>query len=646
MPLFWACLLIAAMSPGRAAAAADDLLAQQDRLSFAGQIRLLRDPQRRLSLETALDALEQGRFAAVEGHLGLGFTTDAIWLALSVRRSATAPTDWVLELEPPILDRVTLYQIQNGRIQQQRSGDALPQSEKPLAHRCPAFPLTLAQGETLLLLRITSSSEMTAIATLWQKKAFDAHNAWMNLLFGAYYGLLLTVLIYNLVVWITIRQRIYLLYSLYTLGQIPFWLAMDGLLGLHLLPEQPLLANQWLGASLTLSALIGIYFYAKLLDIGAAAPLSRALLMLCYLIIIASAISVPFGLYAHFHAWLLLALLLSIPILGRQALRHVRHGDNNQRLFGLIYLVFAAMVGTDLISTFGLLPVNLWILYASQIGQLIHVLAMHLALYLRVRQFQRQRNEAKLRLRIARQETDRERSVRREQEQLLQMIGHEVRTPIAIIGAAVESLELIDQQAGASQSAEPKATRYQRIQRAIQRMQLLMELVSANANVFQESWSPARFEPLDLSLLCQQRLALLADGARRISLSLPSRWQPRVAGDERLLGFVLLNLYDNALKHSQGPGLIEASLSAQRRNEQAGVCFRLCNPARALTPGMEARIFEKFFRINEHSGQPGLGLGLYLARRIVERHRGRLEARNADPGRVCFELWLPLHLES
>jgi two-component system sensor histidine kinase KdpD len=63
-----------------------------------------------------------------------------------------------------------------------------------------------------------------------------------------------------------------------------------------------------------------------------------------------------------------------------------------------------------------------------------------------------------------------------------------------------------------------------------------------------------------------------------------------------------------------------------------------------IPPGMEDKIFEKYVRLGESGNQAGLGLGLYLAHHIVERHGGTLQV---ETGRVegiqgaCFVCWLP-----
>ncbi|QFY90811.2 sensor histidine kinase [Magnetovirga frankeli] len=635
-------MLLALLILGGQAAHADrvELSADTPRIDLdQGQLSYFRDPTTKRTVAEARAAYREQGFQALPGNLGLGFTGDAVWLAVEVTRPADAPTDWVLALEPPTLDLVELYQFHGEQMQRQISGDGLPVAHRALFHRTPAFALQLQQGQTLLLLRIKTSSQVTAIPVLSQRAAFEQTQVMSSLVFGLFFGAMVLVLLYNLVIALLIRQSIYLLYCGYILLQTLSWFSYDGLLGLYLLPDNPLLANQLLGGFLSLHIALSIYFYARLLKVERRHRFSRMLLLYCYLAGSVGSVSVFFGLFHWVLPWIMAAVVLSFPALAPHAVRFIRSGGRVEQIFGGIYLLFAFMVLNDVLASFSLLPASLWSAYSAQIGQLIHVLALHLALYYQVRLGERQRDEAHIKLEIARHDAEEERSRRREQDQLLQMIGHEVRTPIAIIVSTLESLQLMEQEAN---DDPDKALRYQRIQRAVQRMEILMQLVGVNARALREDAYQIRIESVDLRRLCRSALDLLVEGAERITLDLPPDWSPQVRADAQMLSFAVLNLYDNALKYSLTPEGIEADLHPLRQGDRDGVCLRICNPASPLAAGMEERIFEKFVRIDEHANQPGLGLGLHLARRIVEQQQGWLKARNAGTNRVCFELWLPI----
>lgn len=169
-----------------------------------------------------------------------------------------------------------------------------------------------------------------------------------------------------------------------------------------------------------------------------------------------------------------------------------------------------------------------------------------------------------------------------------------------------------------------------------------MQLVGLEQNSRLDIADSPRLEQVNLRELCVDNLDLLVDAGNRISFDVALDLNPKIQGDYGLLSFLLLNLYDNALKYAVGQEPIQAGLQLENRGNRQGVCFTICNSARPFAPGFTERIFEKYMRIDEHHSQPGLGLGLYLARRIAQQHNGTLIARNSGPLKICFVLWLPL----
>jgi two-component system, NtrC family, sensor histidine kinase KinB len=106
---------------------------------------------------------------------------------------------------------------------------------------------------------------------------------------------------------------------------------------------------------------------------------------------------------------------------------------------------------------------------------------------------------------------------------------------------------------------------------------------------------------------------------------------PPVWGDAERLRDVLDNLVGNALKYSAPFGSI--IISIQRDDDQIRVS--VTNFGSIISPGDEERIFTKFYRGNGHP-QPGYGLGLYLTRRLVEQHGGRIWAESSPAKTTTF----------
>ncbi|MDE2485123.1 MAG: two-component system sensor histidine kinase KdbD, partial [candidate division NC10 bacterium] len=112
---------------------------------------------------------------------------------------------------------------------------------------------------------------------------------------------------------------------------------------------------------------------------------------------------------------------------------------------------------------------------------------------------------------------------------------------------------------------------------------------------------------------------------------------PLVPIDDVLIEQVLINLLDNAVKHTPDGGLLEITAWAH----DGTVTVEVADRGPGLPPGDEERVFEKFYRGPGLTSR-GSGLGLAICRGIVEAHGGRIWAENRPGGGVSFRFIIPL----
>ena len=122
---------------------------------------------------------------------------------------------------------------------------------------------------------------------------------------------------------------------------------------------------------------------------------------------------------------------------------------------------------------------------------------------------------------------------------------------------------------------------------------------------------------------------------RKVSVDLAEDL-PMVHGDEVLLGQLLWNLLENAIKYTPADSPLEI---AARRQENFLV-LEVRDRGPGIAAGEEERIFEKFFRGERNSR--GAGLGLPICRAIAEAHGGSIRALPRDGGGVVFRIQLPI----
>jgi two-component system, OmpR family, sensor kinase len=225
------------------------------------------------------------------------------------------------------------------------------------------------------------------------------------------------------------------------------------------------------------------------------------------------------------------------------------------------------------------------------------------------------------------------RAMQAEQKRFASMLNHEFRTPLAVIDGAVQRLE-----ASASRVDDATRQRYRKIGAAVDRL----------IGMLDDYLSPDRMASLgktrppagvDLRVLLEESAAQARDAGRPVSMAadgLPAA----LRGDAQGLRLALKVLVDNALAFSPAGSQVDFI----GRRVQDGVELIVHDNGPGVPPADTARIFDKSYRGSNAAGLPGSGLGLYMARSVVEVHGGTLELANIAPHGAVFKIWLPTTL--
>jgi signal transduction histidine kinase len=206
----------------------------------------------------------------------------------------------------------------------------------------------------------------------------------------------------------------------------------------------------------------------------------------------------------------------------------------------------------------------------------------------------------------------------------LRFVTHELRTPLVSIQGFAEFLLRYPR---AETSTDAVSTIFRESQRLVSLINTYLDVLRFDAGA-----RSLRKEPIAIREMVSQVekiMAPIAESAEiniRIDLDSPL---PLLLGDPPMLTGVLLNLLNNAVKYS--PGGSEVSLVVRR--DQSDVSFEVCNPGEPIAPEHLSHLFEPFYRAGEHeTAAPGWGLGLTFVKRIVEEHRGIIEATSDESG--------------
>lgn len=221
-----------------------------------------------------------------------------------------------------------------------------------------------------------------------------------------------------------------------------------------------------------------------------------------------------------------------------------------------------------------------------------------------------------------------------ERKEFLAFISHELKSPLARIKL---SLDLLSQTSDPQDKARIEEGMQQDI---LESEKLINQLLTLSR--LEMSLPASRMDRVDLGSIIRkviQQLHPVSSAANiRVEASDGSKDSMIVEGDADQLQRALANVVENALKFS--PNGSEVQIKSSTDNDH--VRLQVADQGSGVDPLDIGKIFEPFYRGRSEANQQGNGLGLFIARRIIELHGGRIEAHPNQPQGTVISIELPI----
>ena len=220
-------------------------------------------------------------------------------------------------------------------------------------------------------------------------------------------------------------------------------------------------------------------------------------------------------------------------------------------------------------------------------------------------------------------------------------VSHELRTPVSVIKGYAETL--LD---GTLQSDADRSVRFVEI--ILNHSERLTALINdiLTLSTLESRDMALDLHPLDISGTLRKTYMLLEDNARKKNISMqidiPAEL-PRVMADQGRVEQVIVNLLDNAIKYTPPQGTV--TISVHKDDTARFLRISVADTGIGIPYKDIARIFERFYRVDEARSrdQGGTGLGLAIAKHIVQLHGGEISLTNNEHGKgSVFSFTLPL----
>jgi two-component system, sensor histidine kinase LadS len=221
-------------------AATIDASVNLGQIELGDQVRYLEDPGGTLTYDDIRH--RQDWIRNDRSTFSQGYSTSAWWLSLELQ-NPQPQTSWLLEFAYPVLDHLQVYvRYEDGRLQEFILGDKLPFWSRPIQHHNFLVPLTLDTGtKAQVYIRVESTSSLMVPIILWDENNFHTLQVGPTIMHGIYYGGLLIIALYNLLIYFVLGERAYLYYVSYIVSLALFVAGLQGWSFMFLWPN----ATQW-----------------------------------------------------------------------------------------------------------------------------------------------------------------------------------------------------------------------------------------------------------------------------------------------------------------------------------------------------------------------------------------------------------------
>ena len=218
------------------------------------------------------------------------------------------------------------------------------------------------------------------------------------------------------------------------------------------------------------------------------------------------------------------------------------------------------------------------------------------------------------------------------QKQFITNAGHELKTPLTIIDA---DLEILQMDFGENEWIEDIKGQSKRLADLTNQLILLSRM--------EEGEMQFQMIEFPFSDRVEETVLSFQNVAKTKNQSFHTQIEPMLSliGDEKSLGQLVTILLENAVKYTPEHGHISVTLEKQKNT----LCLQVYNTVDFIAKEKLAHLFDRFYRTDEsrNSQTGGYGLGLSIAQAIVKAHNGKISASTKDEKSLLITVSLPIH---
>jgi signal transduction histidine kinase len=587
----------------------------------------------------------------------IGWTNGAIWYRLTVQNTADSPADLRLQIFHPWVSNVEFYAADGkGGYAVMRAGAAIQRRDWGYDNPLPTFPIIApARGSTTVYLRAMSEDLFQIPFMLTTRDTFERVDFYTDAFIAMFVGAALALLLYNLLLYVSLRDKSYLMYVLYITSMLLLVLSLKGFAFQYLWPDSPVWGSRFNHLFGSLVQITGIMFGRYFLDTKNWAPrLDKTMKWYAYahLAYLPFIYPWPSAMFAPASAFTEASPLVFDFLLFYAGVAALKRGDRAARYFVVSTISTIVGMAIFILGVLGAVPYGLFTDNVMEVGFLLEIVLLSLALADRIAIIQAERtaaqhlaleNQLKLsrHLENAKEELETQ-VIKRTQElqvskemaeratklkdKFVSLVSHDLKGPIGAIRGLMRMAQ--DEKSDMKLMHELSTRVYNSSSGLLEMIDKLLDISRLQTGSIQPEkrvfylFAIAEETFFKLGPLAEAKgIALRSDVPRNI----------RILADRTLIGEVLANLVSNAIKFTPQGGAVTVFAPGPRTLA-----------VRDTGAGIPEKILPDLFRADVKTtgvgtaGETGTGLGLPLCEDIMKAHGGNMRVETGPEGTTFF----------
>ena len=588
------------------------------------------------------DSIQLTNFAS------FGLTGSAYWLIVPVQdliQTNSHPLNpshlnWVLHFVNPTIDTLNIYHYVDGELHNSLiSGDSFNFSQRQIEYNQFAFPITIpTDQESILVMRaVNIGAPMIFSATLDEPEYFQHQLIKKYIIQGSYFGIMLVMFLYNLFLFLSIKDKSYLFYSFYVFTAGIYQLCVQGIGFQYFWPNTPELNYSLVFIAANLIIFFGGYFSISFLDVTQRPnPWIKWLRWIAWF-----CLANTFSVFILPTSWAMnisaVSSMAGYALIILASVSAVRDGYRPALYFFIAWASLFVTVILGILCFYGVIPSGFIGQYATQWGTAFEVTVLSLALAARINLLRVEKEKNSHAASLASAES-------KAKSQFLAEMSHEIRTPMNGVIGMTEILRDSGLTHNQTQYVDIIQSSGQSLLTIINDILDYSKIEAGKIELEQETFVLQKFISDCTSVFDLNAHQKQLDFTCFIHPSTPKN----VTGDPARLRQIIVNLLSNAFKFTEEGSIRLVIQPTDQSKDKVTLKFEIQDTGIGINRENQKKLFQAFQQAETSTTRKygGTGLGLTICKKLAELMSGEIGAHSIEGKGSTFYFSADLTLES